>query len=176
MADDWYSTVYDNKHSAIDDFIQRKRDMGRSDRTLNTYSRTLREFFHDEFPDLTPSEVEVRHIEEYVSTLTARDLSQNSKRRYLESLSAFYSWAMKRPRFDDINGNPAGVVLEEIPKVIRDRPDCATWKNGKQIVHAVTDPRKKAVCVLLAKTGARISEVLELKMDDIMLDDGYIRF
>jgi len=176
MADDWYSTVYDNKHSAINDFIQRKRDMGRSDRTLNTYSRTLREFFHDEFPDLTPSEVEVRHIEEYVSTLTARDLSRNSKRRYLESLSAFYSWAMKRPRFDEINGNPAGVVLEEIPKVIRDRPDCATWKNGKQIVHAVTDPRKKAVCVLLAKTGARISEVLELEMDDIMLDDGYIRF
>lgn len=92
MADDWYKKIYENRHDAVNDFLQRKEDMGRSHRTLNAYSRTLKEFFHDEFPDVTPDDVEVRHIEEYVATLSARDLSQNSKRRYLESLSAFYSW------------------------------------------------------------------------------------
>ena len=176
MADDWYHNVYENRHPEINEFIRRKRDMGRSPRTLNEYSRTLREFFHDECANLEPGDVTVRHIEEYVSTLSQRQCSQNTKRRYLESLSAFYSWAMKRPRFETITGNPAAVVLEEIPQVVRDRPDCATWENGKAIVHHVADPRKKTVCILMAKTGARVSEVLSLEMDDLLLEDGYIRF
>lgn len=71
--------------------------MGRSDRTLNTYSRTLREFFHEVFPEAAPDEVTVEDVEDYVGVLDAWDLAQNTKRRYLESLSAFYSWAMKRP-------------------------------------------------------------------------------
>jgi integrase/recombinase XerD len=167
--------IYENKHDAVNDFIQRKEAMGRSRRTLNAYSRTLKSFFHEEFPDLAPEDVTPEHIEDYVSTLAARDLSQNTKRRYLESLSSFYGWTMKRPRFENITGNPAAVVLEEIPQKYRERPDCATWENAKKIVHNVADPRNKAITVILAKTGCRIREALEIKQDDLMLDDGFIR-
>jgi integrase/recombinase XerD len=176
MADEWYEKVFENKHDVVNDFIQRKEDMGRSPRTLNAYSRTLKKFFHEVFPDVAPDEVQVYHIEEYVSTLSQRDLSQNTKRRYLESLSSFYDWAMKRPRFDTINGNPAAVVLEEIPKVTHDRPDCATWENGKEIVHNIANPRDKAVAAVLAKTGCRVKEATRLALDDVMLEDQIIRF
>lgn len=108
---DWYSKVFKNKHDVVNDFLERKADIGRSDRTLNTYSRTLKRLFHDHFPDLAPEEVQVRHIEEYLHILNNRGLKQNTKRRYLETLSAFFSWAMKRPRYD-ITGNPVGVLLE----------------------------------------------------------------
>ncbi|WP_435099381.1 tyrosine-type recombinase/integrase [Halarchaeum sp. P4] len=167
--------IYENKHDAVNDFIQRKRDMGRSRRTLNAYSRTLKAFFHEEFPELEPGDVEVRHIEDYIGSLSARGLSQNTKRRYLESLSSFFGWAMKRPRFENITGNPAAVVLEEIPQKYRERPDCATWENAKNIVHNIADPRNKAIAVVLAKTGCRIREALEIEQDDLMLDDGFIR-
>jgi len=175
MADDWYETVYENRHDVVNEFIRKKQSTGCSHRTLNSYSRTLKKFFHEQFPDLTPSEVTVRHVEDYVVTLDQRGLSQNTKRRYLESLSAFYDWTMKRPRFEDITGNPAAVVLEDIPKKIRERPDCATWENGAKIIHEMTDPRNKTVAVLLAKTGCRVSEALEVKMDDLMLDEGFVR-
>ncbi|MUV89132.1 tyrosine-type recombinase/integrase [Halapricum sp. CBA1109] len=175
MADDWYETVYENKHDGINDFIKQKQTTGRSPRTLNSYSRVLKRYYHEHFPDLTPEETEVWHIEEYLRILDDRDVSQNTKRRYLESLSAFFSYAMKRPRFEEITGNPAGVVLEEIPKQIRQRPDCATWENAKKIVKAIPNPRNKAVAVLLAKTGCRLEEALEIKMDDLMLDDGFVR-
>jgi integrase/recombinase XerD len=135
----------------------------------------LKRYYHEHFPDLSPEETEVRHIEEYLRILDDRGVSQNTKRRYLESLSAFFSYAMKRPRFENITGNPAGVVLEEIPKQIRQRPDCATWENAKKIVKAIPNPRNKAVVVLLAKTGCRLTEVLEIEMDDLMPDDGMIR-
>ena len=175
MADDWYETVYHNKHEVVNEFIRKKQSTGCSHRTLNSYSRTLKKFFHEQFPDLTPSEVTVRHVEDYVVTLDQRGLSQNTKRRYLESLSAFYDWTMKRPRFEDITGNPAAVVLEDIPKKIRERPDCATWKNGEKIIHKMADPRNKTVAVLLAKTGCRVSEALEVKLDDLMFDEGFAR-
>lgn len=167
--------IYENEHDAVNDFIQRKEAMGCSRRTLNAYSRTLKAFFHEQFPDLVPEDIEVRHIEDYVGKLAARDLSQNTKRRYLESLSSFYGWTMKRPRFEDITGNPAAVVLEEIPQVYRERPDCATWENARNIVHNIADPRNKAIAVILAKTGCRIREALEIERDDLMLDDGFIR-
>jgi integrase/recombinase XerD len=167
--------IYENEHDAVNDFIQRKEAMGRSRRTLNAYSRTLKAFFHEEFPELEPGDVEVEHIEDYVATLADRDLSQNTKRRYLESLSSFYGWTMKRKRFEDITSNPAAVVLEEIPQKYRDRPDCATWESAKDIVHNIADPRNKAIAVILAKTGCRIREALEIERGDLMLDDGFIR-
>ncbi|WP_226008328.1 tyrosine-type recombinase/integrase [Natrinema salinisoli] len=174
MVDDWYEKVFENKHDEINEFLRQKEAMGRSPRTLNAYSRTLKKFYHEQFPDLKPAKTEVRHIEEYLHELNERDLSQNTKRRYLESLSSFFSYAMKRPRFEEINSNPAGVVLEEIPKRVHDRPDCATWENAKKIVHEIADPRDKSVAVLLAKTGCRLTAALEIKQDDLMLEEGFI--
>ena len=175
MVDDWYQKVFENKHDEINEFLRQKEAMGRSPRTLNAYSRTLKKFYHEQFPELTSAETEVRHIEGYLHELNERDLSQNTKRRYLESLSSFFSYAMKRPRFEEINSNPAGVVLEEIPKLIHDRPDCVTWENAKRIVHEIADPRDKSVAVLLAKTGCRLTATLEIKQDDLMLEEGFIR-
>jgi integrase/recombinase XerD len=166
---------YENKHDVVNEFHRRKKSLGRTERTLKEYSRVLRWFYHDHFPDLTPGETQVYHIEEYLYSLGEKELEQNSKRRYLESLSAFFSWAMKRPRFEDINGNPAAVVLEEVPKQIKDRPDCATWENACKIVRQIHDPRDKAVAAIMAKTGSRVSEPLAVRYDDLMLDEGFIR-
>lgn len=67
----------------------------------------------------------------------------------MESVNAFYSWAMERPKFVGIIGSLATVVLEELPKVVCDLPDYATWANRKAIVHPLGDPRKKTVCVFM---------------------------
>ena len=69
MVDDWYEKVFENKHDEINEFLQQKEAMGRSPRTHNSYSRTLKKFYHEQFPDLTPAETEVRHIEEYLYEL-----------------------------------------------------------------------------------------------------------
>jgi integrase/recombinase XerD len=169
------SVYYENKHDIVNKFHQSKESLGRSEKTLKEYSRVLKWFYHDHFPDTTPGETQVYHVEEFLYLLGERDLAQNSKRRYLESLSAFFSWAMKRPRFEDINGNPAAVMLEEVPKEVKDRPDCATWENAKKIVQQLHDPRDKAVAAIMAKTGCRVSEPLAVKYDDLMLDEGFIR-
>jgi integrase/recombinase XerD len=176
--EEWEKRVFKNNHDCINNWLRSKDSTNRSGsrRTLNTYSRTSARFFHEFYPDLHPSDVTVGDVENYVLDLNDRDVSQNTKRRYVESLSAFYSWAMKRPRFEDITGNPAAVVLEELPKKKRPRPETATWENGKKIVREIPDPRDKTAAILMAKTGARVREVLTVKESDLMLDDGFIRF
>lgn len=175
MGDEWYETRFENKHDSVNEFLTSKQTTGRSHRTLNEYSRILQRFFHEHFPELAPEDVEVHHIEQYLCILVERELAQNTKRRYLESLSAFYAWAMKRPRYTEITGNPAAVVLEEIHKQIRDRPDCATWENAKKIIRHIDDPRDKTVAILLAKTGARVTEALSITEEDLLLEEGFIR-
>jgi integrase/recombinase XerD len=175
-ADVWDEKVFENKHDCINQWLRRKNSTGTSRRTLNAYSRTANRFFHEHFPDTHPSEVMVGDIEQYVLIIDERDVAPNTKRRYVESLSSFYDWAMKRPRFDEITGNPAGVVLEELGRVRKERPDTATWENGKKVVQHMRDPRDKAAAVLMAKTGARVREVLTVKEEDLMLEDGFIRF
>lgn len=175
-SDVWEDRVFKNKHECINDWLRSKNSTGKSRRTLNAYSRTAARFFHDHFPDTHPSEVTVGDIEEYVLIIDKRDVAANTKRRYVESLSSFYAWAMKRPRFEDITGNPAGVVLEELDKVRRERPETATWENGKRIIWNIPDPRDKTAAVVMAKTGARIKEVLTLKHKDLMLAQGFVRF
>jgi integrase/recombinase XerD len=172
---EWDQKVLENQHQEINAFLQSKENTGKSRRTLNAYSRILQKFYHEHFPDLSPEETEVRHVEQYLGILNRRDLSQNTKRRYLESLSAFFTWAMKRPRFTEINGNPAAVLLEDIPKQVRNRPDCATWNNAQKIVQHIGDPRDKTIAALLAKTGCRVSEALNIHTDDLLLNEGYIR-
>lgn len=174
-VEDSYAKIYENKHDQINRFIKRKKATGKSMRTLNSYSRVLREFFHDQFPDLEPEDVEVIHIDDYVTALNERDLTQNSIKKYLEILSSFYSYAMKRPHFEGITGNPAAVVMEEISRTRRDRPDCATWENACKIIDQTSDPRDKTVQIVLLKTGARLREALSIREDDLMLEEGFIR-
>ncbi len=90
----------------------------------------------------------MEQIEDYLELLSDRDLSQNTKRRYVESLSSFYGWTMKRPQFEDVTANPAANVLEEIPQVYPERSDSATWGTRK-IVHNIADPRNKAIAGVL---------------------------
>ncbi|WP_082220673.1 phage integrase N-terminal SAM-like domain-containing protein [Haloferax gibbonsii] len=94
------SKIYENKHDEVNYFITRKKATDRSPRTLNSYSRVLREFYHDQFPDLNPDEIRTGHVENYVIALDERGVSQNSKKKYLEVLSSFYNYMLKRDEFE----------------------------------------------------------------------------
>lgn len=96
MADEWEQQIFWNDHETINEFLRSKKTMGRSPRTLNSYSRILKKVYHEHFPELTPEETTVKHIEDYVALLDERGVGHNGKRKYLETLSAFFTWAGSR--------------------------------------------------------------------------------
>lgn len=64
----------------VNEFVRKNRNTGCSHRTLNSYGRTLKEFSHEQFPNLTSPEVTVRRVEDDVISLDQRAPSQNTKR------------------------------------------------------------------------------------------------
>lgn len=176
--------IRENKHEAINDFLRSKWNTGRSSYTLRQYANVCHRFFHSYFPRLQPAEVQIHHIEEFLRLIESdyepcghgnQTVTTKTKKNYINCLSGFYSWAMKRPRFEEITANPAAVVAEEIRVPDKPRPDCATWENAKRIIHRIDDPRDKTVATLLAKTGCRVSEACNIDIDDLMLQQGFIR-
>jgi integrase/recombinase XerD len=103
------------KHDAIVDYFETKESKLSSD-VLTFNRRVLGYFFVDTFPETEPSEITTEHVREFLDLLDERDLEYSSKRRYLEALSSFFSHALQRSEFDDIIGNPPGVLLEEYPR------------------------------------------------------------
>jgi len=90
-AETWDHQVFANEHECINDWLRSKASTGKSGRTLNAYSRVACRFFHEHFPDLAPADVMVGDVEQYVQIVDRRDVAANTKRRYVESLSSFFT-------------------------------------------------------------------------------------
>lgn len=90
-----------------------------SDNVLELNQRMFRFFFVETFPDLKPKETTTEHVRAFLGQLDEHGLKRNSKRRYLEALSSFFSYALSDQDLETISFNPPGVVLETYPQESR---------------------------------------------------------
>lgn len=109
-------------YKAISKYFDAKESRLSSD-GLDLKQRVLRYFFVETFPELTPKDVTPQDVREFLDELDERGLERSSKRRYLEVLSAFYSWALGNRDLDAITFNPPGVVLETFARDLETEPD-----------------------------------------------------
>ncbi|MBX0325194.1 phage integrase N-terminal SAM-like domain-containing protein [Halomicroarcula sp. F13] len=93
-----------------------EKESSLSDDVLELNQRVLRFFFIEAFPDLSPKETTTEHVRDFLSQLDERDLKHSSKRRYLEVLSAFFSYSLRDEDIGAISFNPPGIVLKTYPR------------------------------------------------------------
>lgn len=168
-----YSTrIFECNYSEVNDFIRRKRVTGKSLRTLNEYSRFLKKFF-ERVVNKGPRDVSEDDIEDYVIELQDKGLAQNSQRKYLDTLSSFYQFLVSSPKYN-IQYNPIKSIAVDMSYEKKERPLFATWDNARKLIFFIRDPRDRCVCVILLKTGMRISEALNLRMQDIDFEKEWI--
>ncbi len=145
--------------------------------TLSSYLRDLRQFA--EYLDMTGQgalqEAQQDTISAYVAYLGTRGKSASTITRSLASLKSFYGWLMER---GEIASNPArGVAAAKAerhyPEILTarevelflDQPQCVDAKGFRD--HAMLE--------LLYATGIRVSELIELNVDDLNLSAGFLR-
>ncbi len=151
-------------------------ERGLSPNTVAAYQRDLNDFeqylksreVHD-WRAVTPDRVRsyLRHLE---PLLTAR-----SKVRRLSALRSFYKFLILTGRMED---NPAALV--RFPKVPRNLPETL---NAAEVERLLQQPRgltplslrDRAVLETMYATGARVSELSELRMQQLHLRAGYLR-
>jgi len=158
----------------IDRFIEHLRvERGMSSKTLESYSRELVRF-KDWLGRKTWSQVKAQDIQRYLAALNQAGLSPRSIFHNLAVFRSFYRFLLEE---DIVQNAPAELV--EFPKLPKKLPGVLSIEEVAKIISAANDDsatgiRDRAILELLYACGLRVSELTELKLDQLHLEQGFL--
>ncbi len=149
-----------------------------SNNTEVSYERDLKKlqrYMEDEQQIKDWSEVTVTNLNSYMLYLEREKFAASTISRNVASVRAFYQYMYKR-----------GIVQSDIsdelkpPKIEKKMPDILTVQEVDLLLKQPSPEspkgmRDKAMLELLYATGIRVSELINLKLEDINLKMSYIR-
>ena len=151
------------KKEATDKYLEllsnELRLQGFSKRTIKTYSFFLEKFLKD--LDKKPEKTTLTDIKSFLSKI----VDTYSKRSYalsISSLKYFFSNVVKLPIMVDIKG----------PKITRKIPVVLTKDEVKSLIEAAPTPKSKLLVSLLYSSGLRVSELTNLRKEDLDLENN----
>lgn len=111
----------------------------------------------------------------FLATQVSGGRSPRSLSRYLSGMRQFYQWALREGR---IQGDPSALI--ESPKLGRGLPKALSEEQVENLLHAPdTDKplglRDRTMLELMYATGLRVSELVELEMGNLNLNQGVLR-
>lgn len=146
-------------------------EKGLSRNTTDAYRRDLDRFFHYlSINQLSPAQVSTNDLSMYVAWLRGMNnsefkISESSIARNIISVRSYFFYLAKQSNL----ANPAANFKP--PKISKRLPKALSIDQVMRIVNfAGTDAisaRDKAVVELLYSTGARVSEIIDLNLNDI---------
>ena len=160
--------------TAYEDFLKNEKQA--SANTVSSYLRDVHQFAAAmDGRDVDLTQVVTRDVEDYANSLMKRGKSPATVTRSVASLKSFYSCLMSK---GFVNRNPAkGVspakVERKLPQVLTskevelflEQPECTDLKGY----------RDRAMLELLYATGIRVSELIDLDIDDLNLPGGVLK-
>ncbi len=158
----------------IPSFLRSLRSENRSPKTISTYGEAcgqLLAYLTEHGMPTTVADIRREHVEAFIDHLLQTGRSPSTAHNRYRALTRFFKFAID---FDEIEHSPMEKMrppmIPEIPVPVLDD------RQLKKLVAACTgkrpeDYRDKAVLLLLIDSGARLSEVANLTVDDIDLDN-----
>lgn len=142
-------------------------EKGLSPNTIDAYRRDLYDFANSvESLD----NIDRTTINSYIITLKERKLAPTSVIRKVASLRGFFKWT---DSMNIVGKNPASTL--EQPKVPQRLPKVISLKEIEEMLHSNLTPLQKVIMELLYSCGLRVSELVNLKLNDIDRTSKYIR-
>ena len=142
-------------------------EKGLSQNTIDAYRRDLSEFSKG-LDDI--QKIDRMTINTFVRKLREDKLAASSVIRKIASLRGFFKWASST---GIITKNPAATL--EQPKVPQRLPKVISLKEIEEMLHNNLNPLEHVIMELLYSCGLRVSELVNLKINDIDLNSKYVR-
>ena len=122
-----------------------------------------------------PDNVTVQDVEKYLQKISGK-LEKESQSRKISSLKTFFKYMELEGYLKD--GNPTDGI--GTPKISRKLPDVLSIEEinyllGHFDVSTFEGIRNRAIIEVLYGCGLRVSELVNLTLNDIFLDEGYLR-
>ncbi len=151
---------------------------GKTERTVQSYAETLRHFIRA--VDQLQLPISVRafgpaHVYLFMGWVRDRGVSAGTQHRRQREVKAFFSWCR---RMDYVEENP----FMRVPMVRREQKVVQPFsKDDLTTLLAACNPesyvgsRMRAMILFLLDTGVRSSELVSIRLDDVVFDEGRVR-
>lgn len=167
-----------NWENLLNDFILFLRtEKSLSEKSVVAYSSDIKKLmrFNDINYQLPPNKLTSKHIESFLNCLYELGLSGYSQARMLSAIKGFYKYMIIE---DLIKENPTELI--ESPKQERKLPDVLSVEEIDNMINAIDlskaeGHRNKAIIETLYSCGLRVSEIVNLQISNLYLDEGFIR-
>lgn len=151
-----------------------------SPQTIKSYSSDLNQF-SDFLEDLTDGydiawkKINRQNVRHFLIELQGRGLSKRSIARKVATLKSFFHYLEKQ---EMVTNNIASLV--KMPRFDQKLPEFLSYKEIKDIIHLpdlkiFEGIRDRAILELFYSCGLRLSELLNLRLEDLMLSENAIR-
>jgi site-specific recombinase XerD len=146
-------------------------------RRRNPLARTWRDYGYDlrQFVQIVgnrpPGEITFRDIDHFIVVQSARGFKPSTINRRLAAILAFYLFLSADDPQLVCPMLPHRHHLREPQRLPRPVPD----QDLGQFFAVITDPRDRAMFLLMLRSGLRISEVASLSLVDLFLDEDHPR-
>ena len=119
--------------------------------------------------------ITLEHLKQFVHWINDQDYSAFSQARVISGTKAFFKFLLIE---DIIRTSPADLI--EAPKLARKLPDVLDIEEINALIAAIDlskpeGTRNKAIIETLYSCGLRVSELVNLKLTNIFLTDGFIK-
>lgn len=156
------------------DFLQKDKKL--SENTLQSYNRDIKLYGNYlESNNLDMLKTDEDSIRTYLDTLKENGKAVSTVSRNLASLRSFYQYLYKTKFVTEdptvnlespkIERKPPKILSAEQVELLLEQPKCVDLKGY----------RDKAMLELVYATGIRVTELISLNIDDINLENGYIK-
>ena len=142
-------------------------EKGLANNTIEAYRRDL--YIFAENVDSIES-IDRNFINNYIRSLKEKKLAPTTVIRKVASLRGFFKWTTT---MNILSSNPASTL--EQPRIPKRLPKVVSIKEIEEILHSELTELQLVIIELLYSCGLRVSELANLKINDIDLASKYIR-
>ena len=165
MKEEYVPSKYINKYMT---YLEYERKL--TTNTIKSYTNDLKDFdkyFKGELLNLSYDD-----IKKYIDTL--HDKNSRTMSHYITVINSFYSFLISE---NIISNNPCENIVS--PKIAKKLPNYLTEEEVNKLldINLITpyDYRNKAMLEILYATGLRITELCNLKLSDVDVNNCFIR-
>ena len=148
-----------------------------STHTMDAYKRDINQYlmYLGDLDVKNLSDVKSTHIRDYIRILSDGGMAPASISRIISSIRTYYRFLSSENILDE---NP--VLLINNPKLPKKLPDVLSEKEISLIINAIQESsqfyqRDKAIIELLYSCGIRVTELCNLEMSNLFIDEDLIR-
>ena len=149
-----------------------------SENSIDAYDRDVKkliQFLEIKQYDLSPTQVQLQHLEEFIITLGSFGISANSQARIISGLKTFYKYLLLEDLIDE---DPTEML--EAPRLARKIPEVLSYEEITMLLDTIdlSKPqghRNRAMLETLYACGLRVSELVNLKLSNLFPEIGFLK-